>query len=345
MEAVRIIDEMKEATHGEYPKFALWENVPGALSSAGGRDFKAVLGALTKSEVPMPYSGRWANAGMVRSGGADIAWCVYDSQYFGTAQRRRRVFLVADLGGRRAGKVLFVPESLRGYFAAGGTPRQGASAFIEDGAGETGVRINAGEEGKGDDGVYCIIANSINHSHTTGSGGLGCAKELSYTLTAGDRHAVTAPSVTMRMRSGCKGGGKGPLCQTEKSATLQTANDQYLFSSESCREPAERPSVVCMGSAQASAAVLEEQSPTLTCARGGPPILRDSDPGYRVRRLTPLECERLQGFPDHWTRQGDDGRMVSDTKRYQMLGNSIAVPCVAYIMQGITDVLGRDGAL
>lgn len=64
----------------------------------------------------MPYSGRWANAGMVRSRGIDLAWCVYDAQYFGTAQRRRRVFLVADFRGKCAGQILFVPKSLRGYF-------------------------------------------------------------------------------------------------------------------------------------------------------------------------------------------------------------------------------------
>ena len=79
LEAIRIIREMQEATNGEYPKFALWENVPGALSSSSRRDFKAVLEAFTETEVPMPGSGRWANAGMVRGRGADLAWCVYDA--------------------------------------------------------------------------------------------------------------------------------------------------------------------------------------------------------------------------------------------------------------------------
>ena len=155
-------------------------NVPGALSSAGGCDFKAVLEAFTESEIPVPRSGRWANAGMVRSRRIDLAWCVYDAQYFGTAQRRRRVFLVADFTGRSAGEILFVPKSLYGYFAAGGTPRQGLTAFAESGVGTAGTEI--------------II-----------------------------------PAVTMRMRSGCEGGGKGPLIQVEKSGTLATSNDQCLF--------------------------------------------------------------------------------------------------------------------
>ena len=111
-------------------------------SGVGGRDFKAVLEALTESEIPMPCSGRWAKAGMVRSGGTDLAWCVYDAQYFGTAQRRRRVFLVADFRGTRAGEILFVPKSLYGYFAAGGTPRQGITAYAQDSIGGTGERTD-----------------------------------------------------------------------------------------------------------------------------------------------------------------------------------------------------------
>jgi len=138
LEAIRIIREMQEATNGEYPKFALWENVPGALSSSSRRDFKAVLEAFAETEVPMPGSGRWANAGMVRGRGVDLAWCVYDAQYFGTAQRRRRIFLVADFRGTRAGEILFVPKSLSGYFAAGGTPRQGLAAYAQSGAGTAG---------------------------------------------------------------------------------------------------------------------------------------------------------------------------------------------------------------
>ena len=142
MEAIRIIREMREATNGKYPTFALWENVPGAMSTAGGADFKAVLEAFTETEVPVPRSGKWANAGMVRSDRIDLAWCVYDAQHFGVAQRRRRVFLIVDFAGKRAGEILFVPKSLRGYFAAGPAPRQGSAAYAvrsADGAGRDAV--------------------------------------------------------------------------------------------------------------------------------------------------------------------------------------------------------------
>ena len=377
MEAIRIIDEMREATHDRYPRFALFENVPGALSSAGGRDFAAVLQSFTKAQIPMPYSGRWANAGMVRGGGVDLAWCVYDAQYFGTAQRRRRLFLVCDFAGKCAGEILFVPKSLRGYFEAGGTPRQGLAAFAESGPDAAGGQL------------------------------------------------VRPPAVTMRIRCGCEGGGKGPLLQVEKSGTLATGNDQYLFAPQtveilndqggasltversglsptlrsqthgnlpvvaagfdlqqitsktnrSTLRPVQptlcgtgQPHVLTMATGQANAEVLADIAPTLNCNHEQPLLVHPQIAGTLcasgaglsrpagmgsetdfcitsyadliVRRLTPLECERLQGFPDFWTEQGG-GRNISDTSRYQMLGNSIAVPCVAYIMQGIYHALER----
>jgi DNA (cytosine-5)-methyltransferase 1 len=97
-----------------------------------------------------------------------------------------------------------------------------------------------------------------------------------------------------------------------------------------CRNMRETPEV--SGTLQAKAASggysLNYQNPVRT--------------GYLVRRLTPTECERLQGFPDDWTKYGASGKEISDSKRYQMLGNSVAVPCVAYLLQGITDILRGD---
>ena len=317
-------------------------------------DFQAVLEAFAKSKVPMPGSGRWAGAGMVRGGSADIAWVVYNAQYFGTAQRRRRVFLVADLGGGRSGEVLFVPKSLRRYFEEGGTPRQGAAAFAESGAGGAG-------RGAGAVPVNCIAGNIIGRREHNGGNGLGFQEGVPYTLTAMDCHAVSAPAVTMRIRSGCDGGGKGPLLQIEKSGTLATGNDQYLFEPgpvtagingsatvplvSGCykgtgeRWGSGRDAVLCTATGQGHAEIQQGLAPTLNCVHEQPyitcPERLGSHAGYKVRRLMPLECERLQGFPDHWTAQGHDGRQVSDSKRYRMLGNSIAVPCAAYIMQAL----------
>lgn len=115
MEAIRIIEEMRLATNGKYPTFIIWENVPGAFSSADGADFRAVLEKVTKTNIPMPASGKWATAGMVRGGAVDAAWRILDAQFWGVPQRRKRIYLVGDFGGQRAGEILFKSESLLGY--------------------------------------------------------------------------------------------------------------------------------------------------------------------------------------------------------------------------------------
>ncbi|MCL1994860.1 MAG: DNA cytosine methyltransferase [Defluviitaleaceae bacterium] len=114
MEAIRIIDEMRIKTNGKYPSYAVWENVPGALSSGKpkGNDFKVVLEAFTKAEIPMPNSGKWSSSGMVRSNGVNIAWRVLDAQYWGVPQRRRRIFLMASFTGQCPGEILFVEKGL-----------------------------------------------------------------------------------------------------------------------------------------------------------------------------------------------------------------------------------------
>ena len=381
-EAIRIIREMQEVTHGEYPKIALWENVPGALSSAGGRDFEAVLQAFTAAKIPMPYSGRWANAGMVRGRGVDLAWCVYDAQYFGTAQRRRRVFLVADFRARRAGEILFVPKSLRGYFEAGGTPRQGLAAFAENRIGEAGRELN-----------NCPLLVYENHSQDTRyKGPLSVAPTVSATYGMGGNNQ---PFVVGRLKGinilNDQGGAALTVERKEVSPTLRSQTHGNLpvvamgFDLQQITSKANRsalkpvqpalcgsgnPHVICMATGQANASILEDASPTLTHAHERPIVMYPELSGTLcasgaglsrpagmasetdfciveageaweslVRRLTPVECERLQGFPDGWTEYGADGRPISDTNRYQMLGNSVAVPCVAYIMQGIVGAM------
>ena len=184
MEAVRIIREMKEATHGRYPSYALWENVPGAFSSNGGEDFRIVLEELIKIVEPsavmpaVPKNG-WPYADSYCGDGWSLAYRVFDAQYWGVPQRRRRIHLVLDLRGERAQEVLFEREGVRGYFAEGRTPWQGIASHAENGTG------------------------------------------------ADDREG--AVPYTLKIRSGCEGGGKGALIQTDKSATLATNNDQYLF--------------------------------------------------------------------------------------------------------------------
>ena len=368
MEAIRIIDEMREATHDRYPRFALFENVPGALSSAGGRDFVAVLQSFTKTEIPMPYSGRWANAGMVRGGGVDLAWCVYDAQYFGTAQRRRRLFLVCDFAGRSAGEILFVPKSLRGYFEAGGTPRQGLAAFAEsrpDTAGGEIVVLN-------DQGGASLTVERSGLSPTLRSQTHG---NLPVVAAGFDLQQITSKTNRSTLRpvqpTLCETGQPHVLTMATGQAnaevladiapTLNCNHEQPLLvhpqiagtlcaSGAGLSRPAGMGSETdfCItsagfrykaGSAAGSLGYQEETAPTLLAAQQSG-VLHHHYADLIVRRLTPLECERLQGFPDFWTEQGG-GRSISDTSRYQMLGNSIAVPCVAYIMQGIYHALER----
>ena len=368
MEAIRIIDEMREATHGEYPRFALFENVPGALSSAGGLDFAAVLQSFTKAEIPMPYSGRWANAGMVRGGGVDLAWCVYDAQYFGTAQRRRRLFLVCDFAGRSAGEILFVPKSLRGYFEAGGTPRQGLAAFAEsrpDTAGRAvdilndqgGASLTVERSGLSPTlrsqthGNLPVVAAGFDLQQITSKTNRSILRPVQPTLCGtGQPHVVTmatgqanaevladiAPTLNCNHEQPLLVHPQiaGTLCASgaglSRPAGMGSETD-FCITSAGFRYKA--------GSAAGSLGYQEETAPTLLAGQQSG-VLSSYYTDLIVRRLTPLECERLQGFPDFWTEQGG-GRAISDTGRYQMLGNSIAVPCVAYIMQGIYHALER----
>lgn len=127
-EAIRIFREMREATNGKKPRFFVWENVCGAFSSNGGHDFRAVLEEITEARIPFPRSHKWIHAGLVRSSKCDAAWRVLDAQYFGVAQRRKRIFLVADFGAeaRCAEQILFVEAGMRGNPAAGEGAREGS---------------------------------------------------------------------------------------------------------------------------------------------------------------------------------------------------------------------------
>lgn len=147
MEAVRIIKEMRAATNGQYPRFALWENVPGAFSSNKGEDFRVVCEELIKIVEPsafmpeVPKNG-WAYADSYVGDGWSLAYRVFDAQYWGVPQRRRRIHLVADFRGERAREVLFEREGVRGYFTQGRTPWQTTPAYAE---GSPGADDSKGE--------------------------------------------------------------------------------------------------------------------------------------------------------------------------------------------------------
>ena len=140
-EAIRIINEMREATNGKYPRYIVWENVPGAFSSNKGEDFKAVLTEICKikdRQVSVPKPSKWENAGRIMGDSYSVAWRLFDAQYWGVPQRRQRIYLGADFDGWSAGKILFESEGLSGYSAQGFQSWQNTACRAAEGFGETG---------------------------------------------------------------------------------------------------------------------------------------------------------------------------------------------------------------
>ena len=219
-EAIRIVKEMREATNGKYPRYIVWENVPGAFSSNKGEDFKAVLTEICKvkdEQVSISKPAKWENAGHIMGDGYSVAWRLLDAQYWGVPQRRQRIYLVADFDGGSAGKILFESEGLSGYSAQGFKSWQNAANGITEGIGETGETDSLMFE---------------NHSQDTRyRGPLAVAQTVSSTYGTGGNNQpfVVQTPKTLKVRCGCEGGGKGALVQDNLSATLSTNNDQTLF--------------------------------------------------------------------------------------------------------------------
>lgn len=429
-EAVRIITEMRNATNGQYPKWAVWENVPGALSSNDGHDFQSVLQSLIRikdgsANVPMPENGKWHGAGEIMGDDYSLAWRILDAaKGWGVAQRRRRIFAVVHFDGLCAGKVLFESEGMSGYSPPCPQAWEGTADSAEAGIGAAGVPVEYHQQ---DDRIR-IKEDGI------------CP-----TLTALCGTGGNNVPLTLKIRSGCAGGGKGALIQTNVSATLGCNNDQTLFepivygisADKSNAMLSENPhsgiyeaetsrTLDCNGGNpccnQGGIAVVqsyalqgnmigrkdengpqgdgvneevsftlntidrhavcamsvgffhasEEQAPALLARDYKDPHIVCDNVEYCVRRLTPDECCRLQGYPDGWCRnlasdhpsdeeiprwtgilaQWDaiQGRKRSRTRKqvikwlqnphsdsaeYKAYGNSVAVPCVFFVLAGI----------
>ena len=439
MEAVRIIKEMREETHGEYPTFAVWENVPGAFSSNKGEDFRTVLEELIKIVEPtavmpaVPKNG-WPYADSYCGDRWSLAYRVFDAQYWGVPQRRRRIYLVLDLRGQRAGKVSFEREGLRGNFTTFKTSGQGT-------AGDAADRTGADDcEGVGLDIYNFAVTGDIAASLTTATG-----------LGASNTGPTVAVPYTLKIRSGCEGGGKGDRaddCEGECVGFNALQDPISIYELSPCitnGSPRGQASIgVCYcagfkagnGSKANGIGWQEECAPTISAAPSGTnqaptvcvkcydeqPIVFDkkvygtyqntgigwwnespvgatvrtpcggdstlanvcvekNNTRYIVRRLTPTECARLQGFQDDWghpdhkedfteeeyrfwlnvrnthaainCKQKKDytkaqmlpwyNKLHTDSGEYKMYGNGIALPCALYVMQGIKEVLIHDG--
>ena len=496
-QAVRIIKEMRCATNGKYPRYIVWENVPGAFSSCKGEDFRCVLESICRiadETLSVPLAEKWLPAGNIVGDTFSVAWRVLDAQYWGVPQRRKRIFLVADFAAGSAGKILFESEGLSGYSAEGFRAWQGTAAAAEKGAGTAGaVCLNdqggkrmdvsdvaatlraethghppcvAGfcteqsaqsrgigyEEGKSPTLRAGVVPAAVFENHSQDSrytGPLDVAQTVSSTFGNGGNNQpfVVETPKTLKIRSGCEGGGKGALIQEDKSATLACHNDQTVFvpavfgicSKESHAMLSDNPH---SGFYEAETTrTLDGNGGNPSCNQGGmavvaiegngarpshrgrgysdneisftlntaeqhavaqpvyhssknsfhtnftsdnitdtlvatdykdPPTVSE-EPEYIVRRLTPTECARLQGFPDWWcdglaTEKPSDEELYfwykvfetwrrvtnpgaklkssnqirkwladphSDSAEYLMWGNGVALPCVAFVLSGI----------
>lgn len=364
LEAIRIIKEMREATNGVYPRYAICENVPGAFSSNRGEDFRTVLEEFIRVKekdavMPAVPQAGWAYADCISGDGWSIAYRVFDAQYWGVPQRRRRIYLVADFRGECAQEILFKRESLRGYFEAGRTPWQGIAADAQNCVG-TAIGGDCTPTVLAPVAVYCHQGNGIDRAGKC--------------LTAYSFDSLSSNSMKSKNpHSGCRA--------VEIAKTLDTGYPD--------------PSKNQGGIAIVEKIILDDQ--------GDQQIMANSHPGsytgqdaytdmfvvgkektvavpvhYIVRRLTPTECARLQGFPDLWgyldkkesftdeeykfwlevrntyvrinnkaVKDYTKAQMLSwynklhsDSAEYKMWGNGIALPNALYVMQGIAEVVG-----
>lgn len=246
-QAVRIVKEMRCKTNGKYPRFVVWENVKGAFSSNKGEDFRAVLSSLCKIKredyaVPELPNGKWDNAGCIMGEDFSLAWRLFDAQYWGVPQRRKRIYLVADFDGGSAGKILFESEGVSGYTPQGFRSWQGAAGGAEESVGASSLCLNdqGGQRMDVTENFTATLRAASNHpplvfenhsQDTRYKGPLSVAQTVSSTYGMGGNNQpfVLETPKTLKIRSGCEGGGKGALIQENKSATLSCNNDQTVF--------------------------------------------------------------------------------------------------------------------
>ena len=239
-------------------RWVLWENVPGALSSNNGNDFAAVLWGLTGTYPRVPDGG-WNTCGVVVGPKRWAVWRLLDAQWFGVAQRRRRVFVVAGAGGPCRPEILFESEGMFGGVAPSRTPGEEVAALTSTGVGTCGADDNQAQAGH-------LTFVKAKRART-------------------DQDDETRATVV----------------------TIQSFDTQF-------------------GS---NANVFDNQSPTLKSSQQPPSATTNNG----VRRLTPIECERLMGWPDNWTATRHDGKQQADSHRYRQIGNGVA--------SNVTEWIGR----
>ena len=246
-EAIRIVKEMRDKTNGKYPRFIVWENVPGAFSSNGGEDFKAVLESVCsvkEDKADIPRYEKWPNAGEIVADDYSVAWRVFDALYWGVPQRRKRIYLVADFGGQCAGKILFEPEGVSGYLKKGIFPWQRTAEDTQNSIEATGATCLNDQGGNRIDvteNVTATLRAEAHHppcvmesagfctEHSAKARSIGFEKEVSPTLRAGTVPAAVYENYGQDTRF------KGPLDTAPTViATYGTGGNNQPFVVEQC---------------------------------------------------------------------------------------------------------------
>ena len=370
MDQIRIIKEMRDESKRRMqasgasidaklvqPRYMVWENVPGAFSSNGGEDFRAVIEETAKvacesAVVPRPQ-GKWSTSGCIMGEGWSIAWRVHDAQFWGVPQRRKRIALVADFGGASAPEILFEREGVSGD--SDKSEEEGKEASRA--AGESADSA-VGLQGSGTSRVSTVVC--LNDQ---GGEMMSVSEDKTATLRA-EAHGhqpIVAQEIkvfgvssygqysedvsSLRASGGDYGDGSENLAVETTPARIAVGCDVYnqtltgdVSASLTAAVGGTNTSggkVLCVdqGGEKSQCGVTEDVAPTLATTHGGEPAIKTGEVTSVVRRLTPLECERLQNYPDGWTDIGDwvdskgkKHKGDSDSPRYKALGNSIALP-------------------
>lgn len=329
-EAIRIIKEMRRATNGKYPSFAVWENVTGALNCSEGQDFREVLRQFASivegDSVPdLPDYKKWPNAGQILGRGWSFTWRVFDAQYFGVPQRRRRIYAVWHFGKVPAAEILFERQSLQRDSGTSRKEGEETSVSIGDSA-ETADRKNGIPSGTGTD-----KQPSVYDCRGLGNGNVTCALSDDHS----NRVTNTTPIVVNQIGGS---GEKSEASEVTAPVRAEQANSPMcvcvgngqILSPEPVKAIGLQNSAMSNGSAH-GLGVSENQAMFTLDTVSPHGVCTD----YVVRRLTPTECARLQGFPDDW---GKGVKHYSDSAEYKMWGNGIALPCALFVMRGIRKV-------
>lgn len=325
IEQVRIVKEMREQDERNgragvdiRPRYMVWENVPGAFSSNKGDDFRIVLEELAKvkdKDAVIPMPDKWTNHGCIMGDGWSIAWRVLDAQFWGVPQRRRRIALVADFGGQSAPEILFVSKSVSGNTDESKPKREATPSDASRGTGADDKQLVLFEP-RSQDGVPRIHGEQ-SPTLNTAQGGQRQPCVCYFANLWGEDKVGTL------MARDFKGVGR-----------VDTF-DRVVCQAVDCRNGTEDS---VNGALQSNSAH----------SLNGNNVVRTR---YIVRRLTPLECERLQGYPDGWTDIGEyidstgKKRQSSDAARYKALGNSIALPPWKWVLKRLCACYERDATM